>query len=402
MIHTELFHSLEQVTYDLPALWHTAESCHFPIALWRLPQRTERHLVIDLSGQPVKGKPDLEVLPAGFLFSPFLNEDGSQTRLVTADIHFRIDADGQLTLLRKPQTSHSAYDLFLERLTQYQASASPKSNISSIVSETTEAEKQYYIRMVEKGIEAIDRGEFQKVALARTKDVALPAHFDVLSAFERLCTSRPDAFVSLVSVPGEGRWMGASPEILISVDKNGLFRTVSLAGTQAVQSGASTRDANWTHKEIEEQALVSRYIINCFKKIRLREYEEVGPRTVIAGNLMHLRTDFTVDTEAMHFPQLGTVMLELLHPTSAVCGMPKPAAMAFIAQHEQQDRGFYSGYLGPVNIGDESHLFVNLRCMHLRDGTARLYAGAGITSESVAEREWQETELKCQTMLKIL
>jgi isochorismate synthase len=160
--------------------------------------------------------------------------------------------------------------------------------------------------------------------------------------------------------------------------------------------------AVWTQKEIEEQALVSRYIVNCFKKIRLREYEEVGPRTAIAGNLMHLRTDFTVDMQATNFPQLGTVMLELLHPTSAVCGMPKEPALAFIRAGEGFDRQFYSGYLGPVNIAGESHMFVNLRCVQLVAGKAILYAGAGITADSVPEKEWTETELKCQTLLQAL
>ena len=75
-------------------------------------------------------------------------------------------------------------------------------------------------------------------------------------------------------------------------------------------------------KDIEEQALVERYVISCFKKIRLREYDEHGPKTMIAGNVLHLKTEFEVDMVATNFPQLGSVMLNLLHPTSAVCGMP--------------------------------------------------------------------------------
>ena len=60
--------------------------------------------------------------------------------------------------------------------------------------------------------------------------------------------------------------------------------------------------------------MVSRFIINCFKKIRLREFEEIGPRTSKAANLVHLKTDYLVNTKEVNFPQLGTVMLELLHP----------------------------------------------------------------------------------------
>ncbi len=161
-----------------------------------------------------------------------------------------------------------------------------------------------------------------------------------------------------------------------------------------------TADALWSQKEIEEQALVSRYIIGCFKKIRLREYLEEGPKTAQAGNLMHLCTQYTVDTKAVNFPQLGTVMLRLLHPTSAVCGMPRPEALDFIQTHEQHDRGFYAGFVGPVNIDMASQLFVHIRCLSLEGQTATLYAGAGLTEDSDPKKEWLETEMKCQTLLR--
>jgi isochorismate synthase len=158
----------------------------------------------------------------------------------------------------------------------------------------------------------------------------------------------------------------------------------------------------WTEKEIEEQAMVSRYIINCFKKIRLREYEEHGPRTASAGNLLHLKTEYEVDMKATNFPQLGSVMLKLLHPTSAVCGMPLNNALEFLNKNEGYDRQFYSGYLGPVNFRNESHIFVNLRCMQIHERQATLYAGAGVTIDSIPEKELEETEMKMDTLQKVL
>ena len=95
-------------------------------------------------------------------------------------------------------------------------------------------------------------------------------------------------------------------------------------------------------------------------------------------------------------------MKNLLHPTSAVCGMPKLSALQFIEQNEHLNRGLYSGYLGPVNMGGISKLYVNLRCMQLFDQSAKLYAGAGITFDSIPEREWDETTLKCHTLLDVM
>jgi isochorismate synthase len=94
-------------------------------------------------------------------------------------------------------------------------------------------------------------------------------------------------------------------------------------------------------------------------------------------------------------------MLQLLHPTSAVCGMPKEPALQFILDNEKHSRAFYSGFLGPVNVASETHIFVNLRCMQIYTDKAVLYAGAGITADSDPQKEWEETELKCLTLLNV-
>lgn len=174
-----------------------------------------------------------------------------------------------------------------------------------------------------------------------------------------------------------------------------------MAGTQ-VSTQENLSEAIWRQKEIEEQALVSRYIVNCFKKIRLREFDEHGPRTVKAANLLHLKTEFTVDLSQIEVPNLGSIMLDLLHPTSAICGMPKEESMAFILANEKHDRKLFCGFLGPINIDDETHIFVNLRCAELSKNQLSFYAGAGITEDSNPEKEWIETEMKCNTLLSLL
>jgi isochorismate synthase len=208
-----------------------------------------------------------------------------------------------------------------------------------------------------------------------------------------------------VSVPGVGTWLGASPEVLAEVTADGQFHTMALAGTQPLVPGTRPQEAIWRQKEIEEQALVARYIVSCFKQLRLREYHETGPRTVAAGQLLHLRTDFEVDLHNVpNAASLGTDMLRLLHPTSAVGGMPKTAALAFLQRHEGYDRAYYSGFLGPVNVEAPglARLFVNLRCFQLRPTEAIIYAGTGLTIDSDPTREWQETQMKMQTVGAVL
>ena len=389
--------------------WLAAQQLGFSAALWRLPRQQAKQLIIGFEQTPTTTKIVLEDLPSGFAVSPFLNPDGTQSLFIEADLYFRFGADNA-PLAEQINTpadhpDRQAWEKQLREITQSSKLNSSKSD-TWIFADQPDA-SAIYQKAVAEAVETIANNELQKVVLSRTKTAQLPADFDVLLAFDKLCVAYPNAFVSLVYLPHLGQiWLGATPETLVSMDKNGIFKTVSLAGTQSAHGAAgellTARQAQWTHKEIEEQALVSRYIIGCFKKIRVREYEEEGPKTVIAGNLMHLRTDYSVDTHAIGFPEMGSVMLELLHPTSAVCGTPKTAALAFIKTHEGYNRELYSGFLGPVNVEQETHLFVNLRCLKIENQTATLYAGGGVTEESVPEKEWQETELKCQTLLSVI
>ena len=118
--------------------------------------------------------------------------------------------------------------------------------------------------------------------------------------------------------------------------------------------------------------------------------------------MAHLKTIYQVDMEAVNMPELGSTMLELLNPTSAVCGMPLQPALDFIKKHEKYDRELYAGFLGPINISGYTHLFVNLRCMKIMGNTGRFYAGAGITEDSNPEKEFEETQLKMQTLKRIV
>ena len=127
--------------------------------------------------------------------------------------------------------------------------------------------------------------------------------------------------------------------------------------------------------------------------------QEEGPRTVRAANLVHLRSDFTFTI--LNNARVGNV-LQLLHPTPAVCGLPKKEAYDFILANEHTPRLYYSGFMGPLNLSSTTHLFVSLRCMQIADNQYRLYAGGGLLKDSVEEQEWQETEAKMETMRRVL
>ncbi len=394
-------------------LWNAAKNLAFPTAMWRLPNQSEKNFLASFDATPEQTRIDFEELGAGFAFSPFSNPDGRNTFFLKADLHYIFDKAATATeneelkeIITPPSINQQFIDL-TENIGQ-----GIRQNFENISLDKKQTAQADFTDLVIRGIAEINKGVFQKVVLSRTKQVLLQPEFDVTNIFDKLCEAYPTAFVSVVSLPHLGVvWVGASPEILVSQDANGIFRTMALAGTQSAYDSEGNlirpSEALWRQKEIEEQSFVTRYIINCLKKIRVREFEEEGPKTVIAGNLMHLRTDIIIDTVEINFPQLATVMLDLLHPTSAVCGMPKAPATDFILANEGYNREFYSGYLGPVNVQSSNeaaaaHIFVNLRTMKLQNNVATLYAGCGITADSNPEKEWNETEMKTQTLGRVL
>lgn len=374
-----------------------------PVAAWRLPHRSQQHIIADLSGSGQSPRLPLELLPAGFVAHPF--RESAPTAFIRADLHYVSGAD-TFAAPYEAGEPHRAAGAAIEASLAAPSDAQPLTPYALPPTATQpDTSRESFIRTVAEAVQTIEAGQFHKVVPSRQKTLALPSDFDLTTAFQQLCEAYPTAFVSVFSIPGVGTWLGASPETLVSTYQQAgrsMFRTMALAGTQAARGQDALKNATWRQKEIEEQALVSRYIINCFKHIRLREFEENGPKTVAAGNLLHLRTDFTVDMEATNVPDLGSTMLALLHPTSAVCGMPKAPALEFLRQHESYDRSFFSGYLGPVNVEEESHVFVNLRCMQLLQQRALLYAGAGVTADSEPEKEWEETEIKMNTLLHVI
>ena len=400
---------LEQ--FEAEELWSAAKDLGFPCALWKLPHAGEIKLLISVREGIRNCQPDLEKLSSGFVISPFDWKEEDDVLYMEGDIIAFYSENGQLDRVNNLiGEEHPEVVKLIEKAYEVKKNSLFKAhhNESGLLSSLPDVDaKARFERTVELAVAAIKQKQFHKVVLSRTKKLTYTDQFQPARAFQKLAKAYPHAFVSLVNLPDQKElWLGASPEVLVQQKSDGTFKTMSLAGTQKAKGDDENLipkfEIRWGEKEIEEQALVSRYIIECFKKIRLREYLETGPKTVLAGNLYHLRTDFEVDTNALNFPELSSVMLRLLHPTSAVCGVPKLPSLQFLTDIEGYDRSFYSGFLGPVQVEGDSNIFVNLRTVRLKNDVATFYAGAGITEESIPEREWEETELKCETLLKVI
>ncbi|GLB50476.1 chorismate-binding protein [Neptunitalea lumnitzerae] len=284
---------------------------------------------------------------------------------------------------------------------------------SAIISE---AAHQFHVALVTNAVSTLkEETDFKKVVLSRKESVAIEA-FSPLEVFQNILATYPTAFCYCWYHPSIGLWLGATPETLLKVYRNKLS-TMALAGTQRY---IEHTEATWGEKEIREQQIVTDTIVEALSD-KVQKLEVSKAHTHRAGNLLHLKTDIS-GTVAMGDDGIKEV-ITALHPTPAVCGLPRERAKNFIVANEGYDRSFYSGYLGELNnvqtternrnrrnvensvyksTATGSHLFVNLRCMEYTDGLLHFYVGGGIVEGSDGEAEWQETVHKSNTMKKIL
>ncbi|WGH75627.1 chorismate-binding protein [Tenacibaculum tangerinum] len=251
--------------------------------------------------------------------------------------------------------------------------------------------KEEHVQLVEKGIAAIKNQQFKKVVLSRKEKVESPS-FNIIETFQKLLNTYPTAFVYVWYHPKIGLWLGATPETLVRILENH-FTTMALAGTQLYKE---TTKVTWQSKELEEQQFVTDYIVDRLSGI-CSEITTTKAETIKAGSLLHLRS--VINGKLTTNP---AYLIKTLHPTPAVCGLPLESSKQFILTNENYHRRFYTGFLGELNIGKESNLFVNLRCMEVINNAIYIYVGGGITKNSDPVKEWLETVAKTTTMKKVL
>ncbi|QLG47164.1 chorismate-binding protein [Costertonia aggregata] len=351
---------------------------NLPFVVYRKPEDNEVKAVFQHNDHTHKV---VDYAETGFVLSPFESSDAA-------------------ILIYPDETYSSTYRVNVEEKT-LKLKNTPYSD----------KDEEFHIQLIKKGIQAIKKGDFKKVVLSRVLQTTYKA--PPVTIFQRLLNNYSAAFCYLWYHPKIGLWLGATPETLIKIE-NDTLTTNSLAGTQLF-----TGDLNphWGQKEKEEQQLVTDYIVEAISgAVSAIQISDV--RCIKAGNLMHLKTKVTSKIVSGKLNEI----ISKIHPTPAVCGMPKRPSKAFILKNENYHREYYTGFLGELNMKKErnrtvgkntehkayrflkktTELYVNLRCMQLKDNAAHIYVGGGITKDSIPEKEWEETVNKSRTMLDII
>jgi isochorismate synthase len=256
------------------------------------------------------------------------------------------------------------------------------------------ADYESYVAQFNSLYHEIENGLLRKAILSRIKRVE---NFSIAIAekfYYHLSDKYPQAYTFMFYTPQSGLWAGASPELFFKVD-NDKASTVSLAGTRTSEPGGT----DWKKKEKDEQQIVTDFVTEVLQKYHISAPEVQGPLTIQAGKVLHLKTHYYFTLDTLN-GKMGSFILDL-HPTPALCGLPKQKAMEIILQSEKHQRSFYSGFLGRMHQGN-MELFVNIRSLKFVNEGVDLYLGGGITLASDPLQEWKETELKSQTLLDVI
>ncbi len=256
-----------------------------------------------------------------------------------------------------------------------------------------------YAANVARGVAAIRAGRYRKIVLARARDLRATTRFHPLRALNELRQRYGDCYAFSVGNGAGASFIGASPERLLSV-ADGRLRTEALAGSAprgrtAGEDAALARQLLQSIKDRHEHELVVESIRRRLEHVGVVTAEVGPPRVRQLSNVQHLATPLEAALPA------GADIFRLaaeLHPTPAVGGTPREAAIAHLRELESFPRGLYAGALGWVNHAGDGEFFVGIRSALMQGESARVYAGAGIVEGSIPEREFVETELKMRAL----
>jgi len=264
------------------------------------------------------------------------------------------------------------------------------------------APPSHFEEAVRRATERIAGGGLEKVVLAREVRVHAPGPLDPAPVFGALREVFPACYCYLAGTP-EGAFVGASPELLVRRE-GARAQTVALAGTTRRSADPAVDDLLGEQllgsaKDRDEHAIVARRIERTLDPVSLWTAVAHDPGLVKVHNVQHLATPIRAQ---LREPLAAVELAGLLHPTPAVGGEPREAALPLIPALEGLDRGWYAGAVGWTDLSEDGEFCVALRCALLRERVAHLYAGCGIVRDSEPSAELAESEVKLQALLPLL
>jgi menaquinone-specific isochorismate synthase len=264
---------------------------------------------------------------------------------------------------------------------------------------TADPGKERWDEQVTAAVSQIRAGDLQKVVLAQSLGVTLEQPVTVSDVLTRLGTTYPDCYRFLFESATGSSFFGATPERLVRL-RGEAVETEALAGS--IGRGETDEEDEWLATQLRESTknnhehdLVVEAV--CDQLEALTDAVETGPRSVRKlANVQHLETPIRASLgRSRHVLEL----VEALHPTPAVGGLPPDRALETISETEAFDRGWYAAPVGWFDEAGDGSFAVAIRSAVTAGTDASLFAGAGIVGDSDPDQEYDELQLKYQPML---
>jgi len=268
-----------------------------------------------------------------------------------------------------------------------------------------EPDEDSYEDAVSEALRAIESARVDKVVLARTLLVETHTPLDPRVLAKRLRAADPDCYVYAVGLPGSAHALvGASPELLVRRSGD-LVSSDPLAGTaprgrDPVEDRELATNLLRAVKDRREHRLVAETVADGLAPFCTTLQVDDEPSLTSTATVWHLHTAIRGQLRP-DAPDALTIAAAL-HPTPAVCGTPRSAALELIRELEPFDRRFYAGIVGWVDAQGDGEWVITLRCAEIMGRTARLYAGSGIVAGSDPVAENREVDAKFGAMLQAL
>ncbi|NUN65900.1 isochorismate synthase [Pseudanabaena biceps] len=268
---------------------------------------------------------------------------------------------------------------------------------------------QVWTEIVERALNLINQGHFQKVVLARALDVWADRDFDPFQVLHVLRCEYPECISFLMDCGMSKTFLGATPEVVLQFKTQGdrlWLRSDALAGS--IGRGKTVREdllladhLLHSDKDRREHNFVIRSICDRLQTMGAAIDPQVNTGILKLSNVQHLHTPITAQIDNSDWLIILDI-LQQLHPTAAVGGVPRDRAVCFMQQWEACDRGWYAAPIGWLNSNGEGTFGVGIRSGYIQGDRARIFAGAGIVANSQVENEQSETTIKFAALLKAL
>jgi menaquinone-specific isochorismate synthase len=279
----------------------------------------------------------------------------------------------------------------------------PVAEPPGIASRERTASRAEWRDSVTAAVDRIEAGELRKVVLAQALEARLESPPSVSELLARLSERYPDCFRFLFE-PAEGAagFFGATPERLVGL-RGRTVETGALAGTTG--RGDTPEEDEWLAEELldDDKNVHEHELVADAIRDQLSPYAasvQTGQRGVRRlATVQHIETPITAELAT---DEHVLTLVEALHPTPAVGGLPPEAALRTLRDTEPFERGWYAAPVGWFDAAGYGSFAVALRSAVLGDDVATLFAGVGIVADSDPDREWDEVQLKYRPILNEL